>query len=41
VADATPNQREPKGLAVITPVCGQTAGARARSASSSRHFDLG
>jgi hypothetical protein len=41
VADATAHQRESKSLAVITPVCGQAAGAGARSASASGNFHLG
>jgi len=40
VADATPNQRETKGLAVITPVGGQAARAGARSASAARNSHL-
>ena len=40
VADATPNQRESKGLAVITPISGQAAGSGARSASSSGNLHL-
>ncbi len=36
VADAAPNQREPKGLAVVTPVCRQATGASAGSTSSAR-----
>ena len=40
VADATPNQREPKGLAIVAPICGQAAGTAARSSSSSGDFDL-
>jgi hypothetical protein len=38
VADAAPNQKEPKGLAVITPVSGQTAREGVRSTSSSGTF---
>jgi hypothetical protein len=40
VADTTPNQREPKGLAVVAPIGGQAAGTAARSSSSSGDFDL-
>jgi hypothetical protein len=40
VADATPHQREPKGLAVITPVSSQAAGAGSRAASSSGNLHL-
>ena len=41
VADAAPKQRKPKGLAVITPISGQTAGAGTRSAASSGNLHLG
>jgi hypothetical protein len=41
VADTAPNQREPKGLAVVAAICGQATGTIARSASPSGHFDLG
>jgi len=41
VADAAPNQREPKGFAVITSVGSQAAGAGAWSASSSGNLHLG
>ena len=40
VANAPPNQRELKGLAVITPVGCQAAGAGARSSSSPGNLHL-
>jgi len=41
VTDTAPNQRQPKGLAVVATICGQATGTIARTASPSGHFDLG
>ena len=41
VADATPNQRQAKSLAIVAPIRRQTRGTGARASSSSRHFHLG
>jgi len=41
VANATPNQPEAKGLAIVAPIRRQARGTGARASSSSRHLHLG